>query len=338
MWDPYKVLAVSRSATADDIKNSFLSLAKKVHANQNPKAAALFSELHAAYEILGDEERRRAFDRGDTFDRGGIDAEDNPAPDAVANPIWAISGLTLSVSGLMVAVVILVAQPLVMGSIMPPVSMSTNSASEPRPFDHSVVDRESLHREWFQKPAIALGPESAGATAVSGTAADKALATSALTYGSAIQSAANSQRKHEPIELLIGRSEKLISQGYLEAARMLLLPAAEAGEARATLALGATYDPVMLAILRVRGLAADVSLARYWYEQASELGSREAERRLQLLSVAFAQPKGRVVWAPVRVAVSAAPPVSATSVPSISAQLARNDTSRKLPALLGVIY
>ena len=57
MRDPYEVLGVPRSATADDIKKSFRRLAKKLHpdANKNdPKAAARFAELNSAHEILGE--------------------------------------------------------------------------------------------------------------------------------------------------------------------------------------------------------------------------------------------------------------------------------------------
>jgi DnaJ-class molecular chaperone len=75
MRDPYEVLGVPRSATADDIKKSFRRLAKKLHpdANKNdPKSAARFAELNSAHEILGDEEKRKAFDRGE------IDAEGKP--------------------------------------------------------------------------------------------------------------------------------------------------------------------------------------------------------------------------------------------------------------------
>jgi len=75
MRDPYEVLGVDRKASAADIKGAFRRLAKKLHpdANKNdPKAASRFAELNAAYEILGEEDKRKAFDRGE------IDAEGKP--------------------------------------------------------------------------------------------------------------------------------------------------------------------------------------------------------------------------------------------------------------------
>ena len=75
MRDPYEVLGVDRKASAGDIKSAYRKLAKKLHpdANKNdPKAATRFSELNAAHELLGDEDKRKAFDRGE------IDAEGKP--------------------------------------------------------------------------------------------------------------------------------------------------------------------------------------------------------------------------------------------------------------------
>jgi TPR repeat protein len=86
------------------------------------------------------------------------------------------------------------------------------------------------------------------------------------------------------IALLIQRSQDLISEGDVAAARILLRRAAEADSARAAITLGATYDPVVLATLRVKGVVADISQARLWYSRASELGSQEAQVRLSLLS------------------------------------------------------
>jgi DnaJ-class molecular chaperone len=75
MRDPYQILGVRREASAPDIKSAYRKLAKKLHPDANktdPTAAARFAELNAAYEILGDEDKRKAFDRGE------IDAEGKP--------------------------------------------------------------------------------------------------------------------------------------------------------------------------------------------------------------------------------------------------------------------
>jgi len=77
-----------------------------------------------------------------------------------------------------------------------------------------------------------------------------------------------------------------MSEGDVAAGRALLRRATEANDARAALALGETYDPVMLTILKAHGVGADVSLARDWYKKASELGSQEAQERLKLLASA----------------------------------------------------
>src|SRR5919204_7004902 len=75
MRDPYEVLGVPRTASQDEVKKAYRKLAKKLHpdANKNDaRAAVKFAELNAAHEILGDEQKRKAFDRGE------IDAEGKP--------------------------------------------------------------------------------------------------------------------------------------------------------------------------------------------------------------------------------------------------------------------
>jgi DnaJ-class molecular chaperone len=74
MRDPYQVLGLAKTASAAEIKSAFRKLAKKYHPDQSKEARAKerFAEVGSAYEILGDEKKRAAFDRGE------IDAEGKP--------------------------------------------------------------------------------------------------------------------------------------------------------------------------------------------------------------------------------------------------------------------
>jgi len=75
MRDPYEVLGVPKTAEASAIKSAYRKLAKKLHPDSNkadPKAAARFAEVNSAYEIVGDEKKRKQYDAGE------IDAEGKP--------------------------------------------------------------------------------------------------------------------------------------------------------------------------------------------------------------------------------------------------------------------
>ncbi len=67
MKDYYEVLGVSKTASADEIKKAYRTLAFKYHPDRNAgnkEAEEKFKEITAAYDVLGDEAKRRNYDLG----------------------------------------------------------------------------------------------------------------------------------------------------------------------------------------------------------------------------------------------------------------------------------
>jgi TPR repeat protein len=92
------------------------------------------------------------------------------------------------------------------------------------------------------------------------------------------------QLDRDELVSMLRRAEDFIKSGDLSSARILLRRAAEAGDAQAALTLGGTFDPSVLAALGLQDGAADIAMARLWYERAEQFGSSEAPRRLRELA------------------------------------------------------
>lgn len=75
MRDPYQVLGVARGVSSEDLRKAYRKLAKEFHPDRNQgneKAADRFKEISAAYDLLGDADKRGKYDRGE------IDAAGQP--------------------------------------------------------------------------------------------------------------------------------------------------------------------------------------------------------------------------------------------------------------------
>jgi len=84
-------------------------------------------------------------------------------------------------------------------------------------------------------------------------------------------------------DALLARGDSLLATGDVAAARLFYQRAAEQGSAAAATAVGQTYDPAVLELLRVRGVRGDAQIAAEWYRKAIAAGDHQAEIRLKRL-------------------------------------------------------
>jgi DnaJ-class molecular chaperone len=88
--DPYEILGVAPSASADEIRKAYRALAKRWHPDTNPdkpEAEARFKAISAAYALLTDPDQRARFDRGE-IDATGADRAPPPPPGGTGGGGW----------------------------------------------------------------------------------------------------------------------------------------------------------------------------------------------------------------------------------------------------------
>ena len=85
------------------------------------------------------------------------------------------------------------------------------------------------------------------------------------------------------IDALVKGAQRSVAAGDFDTARRLFREASDAGNAAASLALAASYDPIVLSRLDARGVDSDINQARRWYQVAKDRGAPDADRRLKAL-------------------------------------------------------
>ena len=125
---------------------------------------------------------------------------------------------------------------------------------------------------WLQQSGIAIAAKAA-------EPAPPPVASSSAIAGKPVLNA-------DEIATLIKRGKAFMTDGDVVAARLLLQRAAEAGSADAALALGASFDPLIIKQAGAIGVRTDAAEARRWYQQAAALGSDAASKQLAKLASA----------------------------------------------------
>jgi hypothetical protein len=118
----------------------------------------------------------------------------------------------------------------------------------------TIVDRRNVRLEWLAKP-LAARPQKT------------------VSYLDTREAAR-----------LLKQGQVLLMNGEVAAARLVFERLVDAGEPRAAVALGETYERGVLQKVGVQGIAPDLAKARAWYEKAKELGSIEGQRHLEMLA------------------------------------------------------
>ena len=209
---------------------------------------------------------------------GAVAPSDAAAVSGVATPV-ALSGDTTAVA---MAPVVLSAPA---AAALPASTISYVPRAE-----HSVV-------EVSPAPEPAVAPQPAAAPPPTSRAAEVIVAAVAPAHEPPVAGGAGAAEavspptpfvlpakpvlRQEEIAMMVERGRLLFEAGDLAAARLFFRRAANAGDASAAIAMGATYDPDVLTQRFIRGIEADPLVAQKWYERARGMGGQRVEMLAQ---------------------------------------------------------
>jgi hypothetical protein len=183
------------------------------------------------------------------------------------------------------------AQEISEASIIPPPAFvgAMNLTAELRGGDGDALVGSSVWLTWTPTSSVgAVGIAANAATMPSDSAvqAPQLPQPKASPAPAAVTRATPPLREIHPEEVagFVRRATELLAAGDLQAARLLLLRAADAHDAGAALALARTFDPMVSRQFGVADPDVDLAQARNWYQKAEEWGSPEARRQLDALA------------------------------------------------------
>jgi hypothetical protein len=288
----YDVLGARPDDDAESLKKAYRKAAKANHPDRlhdDPEAVVRFTRIARAYDILRDAKRRTAYDRLLELQRGPLRSQ---ARCITSRPAYQLAFEVIA--GVVVGIVlaggvrvygtsgsdaggITASQPPRMVAVEPAKPADTAKGEAQRhvlaraPEIPVTQDAAASAAEGKGAWEAAHGPSAAGqTTGRSAPAIDPTgLNVSALTF----RIAAAAEPDRNEVAALLARGRSLLSNGDVAGARVLLRRAAEHNDPQAALALGETYDPVVLKHLGVIKFNGDVALAREWYRRAADLGS-----------------------------------------------------------------
>jgi len=176
-------------------------------------------------------------------------------------------------------------------SIIPPADFAgvMNLTAELRGSDGAALVSSLVRLTWTSAtPAGTVGVSASAAAVASGPAEPTPQQQQSITPpgppGAARAEPPMRELNPDEVAGFLRRAQELLAAGDVQAARLLLLRAAEAHDASAALSLAKTFDPILSKQFGAADPEPDLAQARNWYQKAEEWGALEARRQLEALA------------------------------------------------------